>query len=112
MEKSKYEPNIIEDIVGDKIYNVSKSIFIVDLMDGRYSLYKTQKGNFFVTTNKGQEVKIFWDIMSAFNPLDWSNKTVFGKDINPISSNEVIKLLNETNNKHLIHTLFPELEEA
>jgi hypothetical protein len=101
--ESQYPPMISYSVVDNKIYDVSKSIFIADMEDGRYSLYKTGKGNYFGTINS--TAKIF------INLLVWGD-VYLKENLQPLSREEAIEFLNKFKLYEIIKKEFPELEEA
>jgi hypothetical protein len=87
------------------MYDVQKSVLVADIEPGWYSLYKTNNGNYFVTSNKSE------------NPVsDWffryDSFAGFTQDINPLTKEEVIEFLNRLKRIDLIKQEFPDLQDA
>lgn len=97
--KSSYE------VRDNKIYDVSKSTFILDFKEGWYSLYKTRNNHYFVTTNKVKEPLFEWFCRSDFFEG-------YRHDINPLPKYKVMELLNKLKRFDILQREFPELEEA
>lgn len=103
--KSQFTPKSNYEVRDNKIYDISKSTFILDFKDGWYSLYKTVNGNYFVAANKSKEPVLEW--FFRFDMFEG-----FKHDINPLPRHKVIELLNKLKRFDIIQTEFPELEEA
>lgn len=105
VKKSKYVPKSKMSVVDGFIYDVDYAIFITDFEPGWYSLYKTANGNYFVTSNKSE-----YPIMDWFFRNDMSNG--FPKDINPLTKEQVIELLNRYKMFDILFQEFPKLQRA
>lgn len=105
MLKSEFTPKSSYEVRDNKVYDVNKSTFILDFKYGWYSLYKTKKGNYFVTSNQSKEPVLEW--FFRFDLLEG-----FRHDINPLPKHKVIELLNKLRQFDILQKEFPELEEA
>ncbi|MGU3568769.1 hypothetical protein [Paenibacillus sp. D51F] len=104
-KNSQYQPKSLQAVIDNKMYDVTKSELVADLTPGWYSLYKTKKGNYFITKNRSES--LIFDLVFRYDAL-----AGFYDDIKPMSQTEVIEFLNKIGEIELIKKEFPSIEDA